>query len=431
MMSNVRKRRSQILIVCGACLAFWTLLTLAMAGYFVLAVGFSWEQSLRISMRDWAPWALLSPGVVWLARLLPFERKMLPLSVPGHIAGCALAVAACGWIADWMLPPTPWRSDWLQRRQAPFGPRTETDRGFGLPAGTTSASGVGGTNVSSFSVGERTESKTEQPRSGPTDRRGRRPPPTSWFWLRARSHVPVYWVIVCAVYALTYYRRSQERERKALELSASLAQARLQALKMQLHPHFLFNALNAIATLIHKDPHAADDMIANLSNLLRLALDRSELQEVSLRKELEFLDCYLEIEQMRLGDRLRIEKKIDPSAINAQVPVMILQPLAENAIRHGIEPMRNPGVVTICAEREGVFLNLTVSNTGTSVFGAAPVSNRPGIGLANTRARLHELYGANAQLVMQPLADGGVSVSLQVPLRFEPLNPEPEWKDAA
>lgn len=409
MMSSVLKHRSKILIVCGACLAFWTLLTLAMAGYFVLAVGFGWEQALRISVRDWAPWALLSPVVVLLARWLPFERKMLPLSVPGHVAGCALAVAACGWIADWMLPPTPWRSDWQQRRQ-----QSSSD-----------------TNALSFSIEERPEPRTERSRGWSPDRRGRRPSPSSWFWLRARSHVPVYWVIVCAVYALTYYRRSQERERKALELSASLAQARLQALKMQLHPHFLFNALNAIATLLHKDPHAADDMIANLSNLLRLALDRSELQEVSLRKELEFLDCYLDIEQMRLGDRLRVEKKIEPAAMNAQVPVMILQPLAENAIRHGIEPMRNPGVVTIRAEREGMFLNLTVSNTGTGVFGAAPAANRPGIGLANTRARLQELYGANAQLIMQPAADGGFSVSLQIPLRFEPLDPEPEWKDAA
>ena len=402
-MSNVLNRRSKILIVCGACLAFWTLLTLAMAGYFYLAVGFSWEQALRISMRDWAPWALLSPLVVWLTRRLPFERKMLMLSVPGHLAGCALAVAACGWIADWMLPPTPWRNDWQQRRQQ-FS---------------------GGTNAPSFFAEGWPEPRSDRPRAGSPDRRNRRPSSSSWLWLRTRSHVPVYWVIVCAVHALTYYRRSQERERKALELSASLAQARLQALKMQLHPHFLFNTLNAIATLVHKDAHAADDMIANLSNLLRLALDRSDLQEVALRKELEFLDSYLEIEQMRLGDRLRVEKQIEPDVLTAQVPVMILQPLAENAIRHGIEPMRNPGVLTIRAGREGMRLNLTVSNTGTGVFASAPVASRPGIGLANTRARLEELYGADAQLVMQPVADGGFSVSLQIPLRFEPLDFEP------
>ncbi len=401
-----------------------------MAGYFMLAAGFSWEQSLRISVRDWVPWILLSPAVVWVTRRLPFERKMLWLSAPGHVAGCALAVVACSYIADWMLPPTTWRSDWQQWRQSSSGPRTETDRGFGFPSDTTPASGGGGANVSSSSMGDRTESRDDGARGGLVDRRGRRPQPSSWFWLRARSHVPVYWAIVCAVHALTYFRRSQERERKALELSASLAQARLQALKMQLHPHFLFNTLNAIATLIHKDPHVADDMIANLSNLLRLALDHSELQEVPLRKELEFLDCYLEIEQMRLGDRLRVEKKINPAVINAQVPVMILQPLAENAIRHGIEPMRNPGLVTICAEREGAFLKLTVSNSGTGVFTATPPARRPGIGLANTRARLQELYGTNAQLIVQPSADGGFSVNLQMPLRFEPLEPEPEWKEA-
>ncbi len=409
MISNVLKHRSKILIVCGACLAFWTLLTLAMAGYFFLAVGFSWEQALRISVRDWAPWALLSPLVVWLARMLPFERKMLSLSVPGHLAGCALVVVACGWVADWMLPPTPWRSDWQQRRQQ-----------FSA-----------GTNVPSVSIEDRLDPKAERSRSWSLDRRGRKPSSSSWFWLRARSHVPVYWVIVCAVHALTYHRRSQERERKALELSASLAQARLLALKMQLHPHFLFNALNAIATLVHKDPHAADDMIANLSNLLRLALDHSELHEVPLRKELEFLDCYLEVEQMRLGDRLRVEKQIEPATLGAMVPVMILQPLVENAIRHGIEPMRNPGVVTIRAEREGMYLNLTVSNTGTGVFTSTPAASRPGIGVANTRARLQELYGADVQLVMQPVADGGFSVSLQIPLRFEALNPESGRKVSA
>jgi signal transduction histidine kinase len=399
-MWNVVQHRKKVVIVCGACLALWTLLTLAMAGYFYLAVGFSWEQALRISVRDWAPWALLSPLVFWLTQRLPFERKMIFLSVPGHLAGCTLAVAACNWIADWMLPPSPWRNDWQSRRQA------------GDPSASSNPS-------------------DDRSRGWPADRRGRKPSPGSWFWMRTRSHVPVYWVIVCGVHALTYYRRSQERERRTLELASSLAQARLQALKMQLHPHFLFNALNAIATLVHKDPHAADDMIANLSNLLRLALDHSEMHEVSLRKELEFVDCYLEIEQMRLGDRLRVEKHIEPSTLSALVPFMILQPLAENAVRHGIEPMRNPGVVTLRAAREGMFLNITVSNTGTGVFTSTPPVNRPGIGVANTRARLQELYGSTAQLIMQPAGDGGFSVSMQIPLRFEPSAAEPDRKGAA
>lgn len=402
MMSIVFNRRNKVLIVCGACLVLGTVVTLAMAGYFFLAVGFTWEQALRISVRDWAPWALLSPLVVWLTQRLPFERKMLWLSIPGHLAGCAVAVAACNWIADWMLPPTPWRSDWMQHRPPSFN----------------------GSNAPPASAEERSGPNTNRARVWPSDRHGRRPAPNPWSWMRTRSHVPVYWVIVCAVQALTYYRRSQERERKTLELSASLAQARLQALKMQLHPHFLFNALNAIATLVHKDPHAADDMIANLSNLLRLALDHSEQHEVSLRKELEFLNCYLEVEQMRLGDRLRVEKHIEPATLNAMVPVMILQPLAENAVRHGIEPMRNPGIVTIRAAREGMFLHLTISNTGTGVFTATPAS-RPGIGMANTRARLLELYGADAQLTLQPSADGGFSVTLHIPIRFDPSTSQP------
>lgn len=234
--------------------------------------------------------------------------------------------------------------------------------------------------------------------------------------------MPIYWVIVSVVHALTYYRRSQERERKALELTASLAQARLQALKMQLQPHFLFNALNAIATLVHKDPHAADDMIGNLSELLRQALDSSELQEVPLRKELEFLDCYLEIEQMRLGDRLRVEKQIAPDTLDAHVPVMILQPLVENAVRHGIEPSRAPGVVTVCAERQGELLQLTVRDSGAGARASTVNADRPGIGLANTRARLQELYGAGAQFVMQPVTATGFTVELRIPFHSAPVS---------
>ncbi len=230
--------------------------------------------------------------------------------------------------------------------------------------------------------------------------------------LKSRTNVPIYWVVVSIVHALTYYRRSQERERKAVELEARLADAKLHALRMQLHPHFLFNTLNAISTLVHRDPRAADEMIGNLSELLRATLDTSE-PEIPLHQELSFLDRYLEIQQVRFGDRLRIEKVIDATALDAQVPTLILQPLVENAMRHGIEPQTTPGLVRIVARRVGDALHLTIHDNGTP---AKPgPKSREGIGLPNTRARLQEMYGNLGCLTLTSASEGGFTVDLEIP----------------
>jgi LytS/YehU family sensor histidine kinase len=230
--------------------------------------------------------------------------------------------------------------------------------------------------------------------------------------IRSKSTVPIYWVVVSLVHALSYYRRSQERERKALELEARLTDARLQALRMQLQPHFLFNTLNAISTLVHRDPRAADEMIGNLSELLRATLDNSD-QEIPLRQELDFLDRYLEIQQVRFGERLRIEKEIDAAAMDAQVPTFILQPLVENAVRHGVEPQTTPGLVRVVARRDGDALRLAVEDNGTN-HKPGPKS-REGIGLPNTRARLKEMYGDRGRLTLTSASDGGFKVDLEIP----------------
>jgi sensor histidine kinase YesM len=235
--------------------------------------------------------------------------------------------------------------------------------------------------------------------------------------LKARTNIPIYWVVVSIVHALTYYRRSQDRERKAVELEARLTDAKLEALRMQLQPHFLFNTLNAISTLVHRDPRAADEMIANLSELLRATLDTTE-PEIPLRQELEFLDRYLEIQQVRFGERLRIEKKIDATALDALVPTLILQPLVENAMHHGIEPQTTPGLVRIAASREGESLRLTVHDNGTP---AKPgPKSREGIGLPNTRARLQEMYGNLGRLTLTSASEGGFTVDLEVPYHEKP-----------
>jgi LytS/YehU family sensor histidine kinase len=232
--------------------------------------------------------------------------------------------------------------------------------------------------------------------------------------MRAKFNIPIYWIIVSIAHALTWYRRSQERERSALQLEARLADARLEALRMQLHPHFLFNTLNAISTLVHRDPHAADEMIGNLSELLRATLDTTA-QEIPLHQELHFLDQYLEIQQLRFGDRLQVEKEIDATALEVKVPTLILQPLVENAIRHGIEPQTGQGKLRITAACDGQTLRLRVCDNGPAAKPAA--EGKAGIGLANTRSRLKELYGQSASLTLTTGSDGGFVAAIDIPCR--------------
>ncbi len=372
----------QQLFFWGIVLGLWALLVLAFSGQLVFSAGLEWVEALRLSLRNWLPWALLTPATIWVATRFPLERNRLAVSVPVHALACIVAVLCC----DLILRPLP-----------PPGPN------FRPPGG--------GEDGRPFRPGF--------PPEEPPPLRGRFPPEqrrhnpyVSGLVMRAQFNIPIYWVIVSIVHALSFYRRSEERERQAAELEMLLAEARLQALRMQLHPHFLFNTLNAIATLVHKDATAADEMIGNLSELLRATLDTSE-HEIPLHRELDFLNRYLEIQQVRFGDRLRVEKAVDAAALEAMVPPLILQPLVENAVRHGIEPHRAAGLVHIDARRDGGLLRLTVRDSGT---GPKPRTQPPqGIGLANTRARLRELYGDGARLTLTSGAEGGFSVELQIP----------------
>src|SRR5208337_4143696 len=164
--------------------------------------------------------------------------------------------------------------------------------------------------------------------------------------------------------AFDYYRKYRERELRAIELEKLLAQAKLQALQMQLNPHFLFNSLHSISALMHKNVDAAERMIGRLGELLRAALDNTETQEVPLRQELQFLRRYLEIEQIRFGSRLRVEIRAAPETLEARVPNLILQPLVENAIRHGVEPHAQPGRIRLLARRQANELRLGVDDNG-------------------------------------------------------------------
>jgi signal transduction histidine kinase len=224
-----------------------------------------------------------------------------------------------------------------------------------------------------------------------------------------------YAAIVSVWYALDHYHRFRDRERRAAELEARLAQARLQALKMQLHPHFLFNTLNGITALIYENPKAAHRMLARLSELLRRTLEDDGVQEVTLRSELEFIRGYLELEQIRFGDRLLVELDIAPDTLDAAVPNLILQPILENAIRHGIAPFSKPGRIWIHAHKDSGTLHLRVQDNGPGLPESNGASARLGVGLTNTRARLRGLYGESQQVKIENRENGGLTVEIAIP----------------
>jgi two-component system, LytTR family, sensor kinase len=222
------------------------------------------------------------------------------------------------------------------------------------------------------------------------------------------------------VHALDYYRHYQEKSLAASQLEAQLVQTKLHLLKTQLHPHFLFNTLNSISALLHEDVEQADLMIERLGDFLRLTLDHFTAQEVTLREELEFLNCYLSIEQIRLQERLVTAIDVQPQALDAMVPSLILQPIVENAIRHGIAPRASVGRLQIQARHERSTLLLTVRDNGPGLGPGVNGNNAKGMGLAITRARLERLYGSRCRFELVNAAEGGLVVTLEIP--FQPSN---------
>lgn len=208
----------------------------------------------------------------------------------------------------------------------------------------------------------------------------------------------IYLLIAFVCHAMIYYRQYRDEELRRAEMQSRLAQARLDSLKMQIHPHFLFNTLNSIAALIHIDPQAADRMIARLSDLLRMTLEAGGAQTVPLREEIEFLNRYLDIQKIRFQERLRVEIELDREAPSAHVPSLILQPLVENAIRHGINPCPSGGDLKISAKRAGENLTIEIANTGAV---GTSTDIRSGRGLTLTRERLSHLYGTHHTFSIQ------------------------------
>ncbi len=347
--------------------AFWLFIALASALEMSLLQSADLRRALVVALVRLAPWIFLTPLVVWVSSVYPLERSTWKRSLWAHLGVCALTLGIVGAFA-YLSPPSP--------------PLSRPD-----PA-------------------ELARLK----------RAGR---DTAFVVLRRITYqLPVFWGLVGVAHALRFYERSKAREQREAELEARLAQARLQALRMQLNPHFLFNTLNSIASLVHEQPKA-EAMIEALSDLLRLTLTASDRAEVTLREELHFLDRYLLIEQTRFGPRLRVEKHIGPEVLDAVVPILILQPLVENAVKHGIEAQIAPGLIRIRAERAGEMLCLEVTDNGRGLPPAGSGKLKEGLGLSNTRSRLHELYGSRASLQLDPVQDGGLSVQVRIPWSTE------------
>ncbi len=228
-----------------------------------------------------------------------------------------------------------------------------------------------------------------------------------------------YLFLIGVAYALAYRRESEARALNTSQLETRLVEAQLQSLQRQLHPHFLFNTLNTIAGLIRTDPDGADQMIDRLGDLLRMTLHKSGIQEVPLKEELDVLQKYVEIEQTRFGSRLTVDMQVQPEVLDAQVPSLVLQPLVENAIRHGIAPNARPGWISVHAVREGDELVLQIRDSGDGLPPDRLMALNRGVGLDNTRARLEHLYRNRYQFTFSNL-ERGFCVTIRIPLQVEP-----------
>jgi two-component sensor histidine kinase len=422
-----------------------------------------WLRIADLSFRGAYPWVLLAPYVFWLASRFLVERGRLRICLPVHVAACALFALASQELARRSLEKRKFVvvvSEHREGKMVADGFLTNGARVIAEPAtgeqisvhSYTSHLGTVGTKVvvtaSSDGRAISAQSGADQysmatnylppellHRFGPDAEREALPKGSHSQWLSSNRYesrlfpnllnVLAYGSLAGIAHAVHFYRRSRERERRAVLLESHLAKARLCALQAQLQPHFLFNALNAVATLLRRDPRAAQEALTSFSELLRLALSQSEKQEVSLREDLLFVERYVEIQQTRLGERLRFEQCVDSSALDCLVPTLFLQPLVENAIRHGIEPSSSPGLVRIVVAPNGERLQLSVEDNGVGIA-AEEQQHNTGIGMSNLRARLDALYGGEHKVEVVPRAGGGVMMRLEIPLRSGSVNDQPQ-----
>ena len=320
----------------------------------------SFELLLALNLGYWYSWAALTPAILWLTARFPFDRATWKLAIPVHIAGVVAATFTHVVLAVASRMATYWAfgeslDTWLHEAQ-------------------------------------------------------------EMLFLNFDWEMMTYWTIVGVGMAMKYMHEARVRELGAAQLETRLVEARLHTLQRQMQPHFLFNTLNTISALMHRDVEAADAMIARLSDLLRMSLHRVGMQEVALKEELDFLSKYLEIEQTRFRDRLTVVFDVHSDTLDALVPNLLLQPLVENAIKHGVGPRPTPGQITVRARRNGALLELDVQDNGVGLSAARLTDFNRGVGLSNTRSRLDHLYGSLHRFEFRQPAEGGLLVCIAIPM---------------
>lgn len=314
---------------------------------------------LALNLQYWYSWAVVTPAILWLSRQAPLERGRLWRSVPIHLAGVFAATIV-----------------------------------------HVSLVTLGRAGIAQF-----------------------HPMPGEWrMWFQRMVflnfdwEMMTYWSIVGLSHALRYHYEAQARALATSRLETRLVEAQLQNLQRQIQPHFLFNTLNTISALMHRDVEAADEMLVRLGRLLRQAVETVDVQEVSLAAELDFLQQYVAIEQARFQDRLTVEFAIEPGTEDCPVPNFLLQPLVENSIRHGIGPRTGPGHVWVTARRQGDTLCLEVRDDGVGVEPSRLSDLEQGVGISNTRSRLAHLYGQRHRFAVGRPAQGGLAVVIEIPV---------------
>lgn len=363
------RRFSHFAPVLGGLVVFWICLVALFAAQTSMATNQDWQHALRGASGLWLPWIIVSPAMLVMAFLLPLGARPFWQLLPLHLVACTLILFAGGWMSLNIFSP-------------PMGPRPGQP-GF-------------------------------EPGRGPRPGGPMHPPPMDNLLRSLPVGLPLYVAAVLLVSSLNFRRLSIERQRQAAELEKQLAATRLETLRAQLQPHFLFNTLNMLTSLVHSDPERAEEMLLSLSNLLRATLEAKDKPLIPLRQELNLVRDYLAIQQNRFAERLEVVEEIATATLSCAIPPLLLQPILENAIKHAVE--RNVGRSRIRLRTERIAEKVVVEIEDTGAGAQSPPANGHGIGVANVRSRLAASYpDREVSFDLLPNEHGGITARLQLP----------------